>query len=406
MFDDEQAGLAVRVTAAGSKSYLCQFTVNGSKRRVPLGSCDAISLAAAREAAAGIMGERAKGNDVAAERKAVRAATKVKAAHDALTLAVLVDDWAKLHLAGKRPRYATEAVRAIKIGFPKFLNMPAAMIDRRMVVPVVDAMTTDRGPVMAARTVAYAKAAFQWALKRGSLTVNPFMALPVVPTEKRDRVLTDDELLAVWKASDPSTTYGAIVRFLILTGQRREEAAGATWEEISPDLTTWTIPASRAKNGAAHVVPLSAPVRVLLESRHRADGVLFPGRDGVFNGWSASKVRLDTAITEARKKAIAASGGAPATVQPMPDWRVHDLRRTMATGLQRLGVRLEVTEAVLNHVSGSRAGIVGVYQRHDYATEKRAALDAWGQHVVALVEGGAAAGNVVKLAGSGRNRRG
>ena len=141
-----------------------------------------------------------------------------------------------------------------------------------------------------------------------------------------------------------------------------------TWNEIAGDLSTWTLPANRAKNDAAHLVPLSSQAQALLHVAPRVSGtdLVFPGRNGPFNGFSKAKESLDEA-----------SG--------VKDWRLHDLRRTMATGLQKLGVRLEVTEAVLNHVSGSRAGIVGVYQRHHWAEEKRAALAAWGAHVGAIV---------------------
>ena len=385
VFDDDQAGLAVRVTAAGSKVYLCQYTMNGTKRRVPLGNCRALSLAAAREAAAGIMGDRAKGKDVAAERKEAAAAAAVKAAHDAFTLRVLVETWERLHLAGKRQSYAIEAPRAIRAGFADCLALPAAAIDRPMVVRVLDTMTAQRGPTMAGRTVQYANACYQWAMRRGTLTANPFESLPLAPRVKRDRVLTDDELAAIWRAADPTTTHGAIVRTLILTGQRREEVGALAWDELSPDVTAWTLPGARSKNGAPHVVPLSAPVRALLEARPRVGALVFGGRSatGGFNGWALRKARLDAACG-------------------VTGWRLHDLRRTMATGLQRLGVRLEVTEAVLNHVAGSRAGIVGVYQRHDYAAEKRAALDAWAAHVLAVVEGRAVGGNVVALTPKGR----
>lgn len=351
VFDDEQRGLAIRVTASGSKTYLAQYTIEGRKRRVPLGSCSGLSLAAARAAAAGIMGERAKGNDVAAERKEAASLARVRDEREKLTLAVLVDTWSDLHLVNKRPRYATEAVRAIRNAFPRLLNSPAAAVDRQDVVRVLDELNRQGRGAMASRTVAYGKACYSWAIKRGSLKENPFSALPVAPIERRDRVLTDDELAAIWKASDPRTSHGAMVRFLMLTGQRREEVAGATWEEVSPDLSSWTLPAKRAKNGVTHIVPLSQPARELLASLPRGGDLIFPGRSGVFNGWSKCKERLD-----------AAAG--------VHDWRLHDLRRTLATGLQRLGVRLEVTEAVLNHTSGSRTGIVGVYQRHDWASEK------------------------------------
>jgi integrase len=231
---------------------------------------------------------------------------------------------------------------------------------------------------MAARTAAYGNAAYGWAVKRGAIEGNPFLNLPVAPTLKRERVLTDDEIAGIWRATDGAGPFNGIVRLLLLTGQRREEVAGMTWAELSDDLSTWTIPASRAKNGATHIVPLSAPAQDLLRGVPRSGELVFPGLRGTFNGFSPAKATLDTK-----------SG--------VTNWRLHDLRRTMATGLQRLGVRLEVTEQVLNHVSGSRAGIVGVYQRHDFASEKRAALDAWGAHVLAVVEGRAAMGNVVTL---------
>lgn len=366
-FDDVQQGLAVRVTAGGSKTYLVQYTIGGQKRRVPLGACNALSLAAAREAAQGIMGDVAKGTDVAAQRKATAAAAKLKEARDRLTLSVLVEEWARLHLAGKRPKYAAEAVRALRVAFGKCFDQPADALDRRAVVRVIDGLTAAGSVAMAVRTAAYGKACYQWAVKRGSLTDNPFTALPVASVEKRDRVLTDEELVKIWNAAGSETAFGAIVRTLVLTGQRRDEVGCMTWGEVSPDLATWTIPAARAKNGSIHLVPLSRPVADLLTAQpRRADtDLVFPGRAGAFNGYSKCKERLD-----------AASGA--------KDWRLHDLRRTLATGMQRLGVRLEVTEAILNHVAGSRAGIVGVYQRHNFADEKRAALNAWADHVVQI----------------------
>jgi integrase len=216
-------------------------------------------------------------------------------------------------------------------------------------------------------------------MKRGAVPSNPFADLPMPSSIiKRERVLSDEEAGVIWRAAGEALLpYGAIVRLLMLTGQRREEVAGMTWAELSEDLATWTIPATRTKNGIPHLVPLSRPARDLLHAL-RSDGpgdvrarlaLVFPGERGTpFSGWSKAKSALDTA-----------SG--------VSAWWLHDLRRTLATGLQRLGVRLEVTEAVLNHLSGSRAGVVGIYQRHDWAEEKRAALDAWSAHLLAAAEG-------------------
>ena len=364
VFDDEQTGLGVRVTAGGGKSYLAQYRHVGEKRRLPLGSCSAISLADARNAARAIMGDVAKGLDPASDRKR-------KAAHDSLTLEALVGRWETLNLAGKRERYAREAVRALRYAFASHLKTPAAELSRAAVVRVIDRMANDGKAAMASRTAAYGRACYQWALKRGSLSTNPFHTLPLTAVTKRDRVLTDDELMAIWRGTERPGSFNAIVRMLILTGQRRAEVAGMTRGDVAADLSAWTIPSAVAKNGVAHLVPLSNQAQAILHAAPNAEGggLVFPGLRGPFNGFSKAKEALDKA-----------SG--------IKDWRLHDLRRTLATGLQKLGVRLEVVEAVLGHVSGSRAGIVGIYQRHDWAEEKRAALNVWGAHVAALVEGG------------------
>jgi len=413
IFDDEQRGLAVRVTASGSRTYLSQYTLHGQKCRIPLGACSALSLASAREAAASIMGDVAKGRNPAAERKAAAAAERAKRNRDRLTLRVLIDDWNRLHLAERRPSYAAEAVRALHAAFADALDSAAEDLDRAAVVRALDALTrrrrkaangTDKpkGAAMTGRTAAYGRAAFSWAVKRGAVAANPFADLPVAKSiAKRERVLSDDEIAEIWRAAGKvAAPYGAIVRLLILTGQRRGEVAGMNWGELADDLATWTMPGQRTKNGAPHMVPLSGAARDLLRALlpegdndahraiedRRAKGLLaLPGALGTpFAGWSKSKAALDKAVMDARAKAAADAGTSAA---PLVPWSVHDLRRTVATGLQRLGVRLEVTEAVLNHISGSRGGIIGVYQRHDWAGEKRAALDAWAAHVIAAAAG-------------------
>ncbi|TWB22152.1 site-specific recombinase XerD [Nitrospirillum amazonense] len=402
-FDEVQRGLAVRVTAGSSKTYLCQYTLAGAKKRVPLGAVDAISLAAAREAVQAILGEVAKGNDPAANRKAAAAAVKAQKAHEALTLDVLIAEWHRLGLAANKPAYAAEAVRALRKAYADHLAKPAADIDRKLVLKVHDKMVAAGKGTTAARVVAYGKACYSWANKRGTLSLNPFLGQPVQAPKERDRVLSNSELAEIWAQAGADTTFGAIIRMLMLTGQRRDEVAGMTWDELAPDLATWTLPADRVKNSTPHLVPLPAPARELIAAQPRLvrkageDDFVFPGRVGQFSGWSRCKERLDAAINAARVKASEEAGEDPALVKPMAPWVLHDLRRTLATGLQRLGVRLEVTEAVLNHTSGSRSGIVGVYQRHDWREEKAAALEAWAAHVAAVVTGQAVAGNVVKL---------
>jgi integrase len=288
-----------------------------------------------------------------------------------------------LHLSNRRERYRSEAVRALRHAFGKAWDRPADALDRAAVVRSLDAIAKAGHGAIAARTAAYGRACFSWHAKRGAVTSNPFATLPAFgPRVSRERVLSDLELAAVWHAAEAIPgSFGRIVQLLILTGARRSEVAGMLWSELDADLETWSIGRDRMKAGAVHVVPLSPQARTLLSEIDRGDGLVLPGdRPGrPVGGWSKGKAALDRATS-------------------VEGWTLHDLRRTVATGLQRLGVRLEVTEAVLGHTSGSRAGIVGVYQRHDWQTEKRGALDAWGRHVEAIVNGEGATENVVKLA--------
>ena len=424
VFDDAQRGLPVRVTASGGRTFLCQYTLHGHKWRVPLGACSAVALSKAREAAAAVMGDVAKGVNPAIERKEAAAAERARRVRNRLTLRVLIEDWNRLHLAHRRPSYAAEAVRALHYAFADHLDDAAEDFDRAAIIRALDALTRRRkrkdsdgagkrkGAAMTGRTAAYGRAAYAWAVKRGAVRANPFAALPIDKSiAKRERVLSDAELAEIWHAvSGAPSPYGTIIRLLILTGQRRGEVAGIIWSEISEDLTTWTLPGGRAKNGVENRIPLSAPSRDLLRAllpddaseakrvlreRRANGGLVLPGAVATpFTGWAKAKRALDKAIVSARAKTAAVGDERPA---PLVPFSIHDLRRTVATGLQRLGVRLEVTEAVLNHVSGSRGGIAGVYQRHDWAAEKRAALDAWAAHVLTAAQGHTELPNVVKL---------
>ena len=207
-------------------------------------------------------------------------------------------------------------------------------------------------------------------------------------------MLEDAELVRLWHASAGlAPQWRDFLRMLVLTGQRRSEVSDMAWAEVAADGRTWTIPPARAKNGVAHDVPLASAVMDLLAGRPRimdVNWIFSDGRKNAPSGFGGMKADLDHLVREPNAE------GKP-TLPALPRWTLHDLRRTLATGLQRLGVRLEVTEAVLNHTSGSRAGIVGVYQRHTWSAEKRTALEAWAAHVIALVGRTPAASNVASL---------
>jgi integrase len=229
---------------------------------------------------------------------------------------------------------------------------------------------------------------------------------PPASVVSRDRVLSDSELvLAMRAAQSLPSPIGPMFEVLFLTGQRRDEVASMRWEELDREAALWTLPRARTKNGEANLVPLSGMTLAALNRAAAQNGNKpeWPRSGFVFtttgfvpvSGHSKAKGKLDAAML-----AIAAHDAQEASQEPpeaIAHWRLHDARRTLATGLQRLGVRFEVTEAVLNHVSGSRSGVAGVYQRHGWGPEKRAALGKWAGHVEGLLSPSLDRSNVVEL---------
>ena len=395
VFDDSLPGLAVRITANGGKFFLAQYTVAGRRRRVPIGRWGAVTLKAARQAARGILGDVAKGQDVAAVRTTERKRIASEAAADKLTLSTLLDDWDRLALAQQRDSYRKEAVRAIKAAFPGHLDRRADALTRADALATLDAMAKAGKATMAGRTLAYARACYTWAIKRGRLPSNPFLALPIGSgTVSRDRVLTDGEVALIWQAAgEIGHPFGPLVRLLLLTAQRRDEVGAMRWSELSEDRVTWTIPKERAKNGKAHVVHLAPAARAILAGVPRfvwaeGDGkAQLPPPDLVFtvtgktpvSGYSNAKDSLDARIAKARAKA-AADVGQPVP-PPLPAWRMHDFRRTAVTWMAGHGVAPHVADRLLNHVAGTISGVAAVYQRQQFLAEREAALEAWAVHV-------------------------
>ena len=222
---------------------------------------------------------------------------------------------------------------------------------------------------------------FRWAVSRRDIPSSPMEGMETPPAVKpRERWLSDTELARVWlQAPHCHKAFGPIVRLLIATGQRREEITGLHWDELHQDERELRLGGVRTKNGEPTTVPLNELAVAELDRVAKGDrwpkrGRVFPTSTGAaFTGHAKGKMTLD--------KRVAQDGGGD-----VPPWRLHDLRRTLATGFQRLGVRFEVTEAVLNHVGGSRSGVAGVYQRHDWKPEKRAAVALWNDHLLACIK--------------------
>lgn len=376
LWDEGIKGFGARRTKGGGVSYVLQFRMGGREantRRYTIGSHGSPwTPTIAREEAQRLLVLIAQGIDpVELERQRRREAID-------LAFSNYADRFEK-SCVGKG--WKVLVARSFRIHIKPVLGKkPLPKITRSDVVAVLDRMP--EGQIANRRNVfAVLRRMFRWAVSRGDIDRSPMEGMETPPAVKaRDRWLSDQELARVWKYA-PKThhCFGPIVRLLIVTGQRREEVSSLMWEELDQAERMWTLPGDRAKNGEPNCIPLNDLAILVLDTV--AGKPVWPKRGEVFatatgrgfTGYHKGKEKLD--------KLIAEDGG-----EPMRPWRLHDLRRTLATGFQRLGVRFEVTEAVLNHVGGSRSGVAGIYQRHDWKDEKREALNLWSEHFATALE--------------------
>jgi integrase len=398
-WDTEVSGFGVRATGAG-RTYFIRYRV-GSGRTAPrkdytIGRHGAPwTVEQARTEATVILGKVNSGQDPQAEKVSKRKPDTERSFE---------------HVAGKfierhvdrnlRPSTVRDYRNVInKTLVPEWTGKHVADISRADVRDLIDGIE-DRAPVMARLVFAVARKLFAFAVERDYLSDNPCIGLSAPPAPKaRERILTDAELLLVWKASaDLPFPYDLAIRALILTAQRRSEVSAMRMEELDFNRAEWIIPGEKAKNGKAHVVDLSPEALTVLaeaiadpddptEDRPREGSYIFgvtganpPGQ------WGKMKSKLDALVAELARKDEA---------EPPAPWRIHDMRRTAASGMAALGYGPQVIERVINHTSGATGGLVGVYQRFDYRGERKAALEAWGRHVAALVK--PTLGNVVEM---------
>ncbi len=390
--DGKVTGLYLVLQPSGAKSWALRYRANGIPRKLTIGPYPAVGLATARRRAQEALGDVAGGKDPAAAKKAVREAAKAERADDDRRVAriaeLFIDRYVKR--SGKvGAGWAAEIERYLKVEIiPHIGAKRIGDVTRNDVLTILDGIVDRGSPVTANRVLAVLRKLFNWAADvRGLIVVSPCKGISAPTAESsRDRVLSDDEIRAAWAGFDAvGGPMAAIAKILLLTGARCAEIAEARWSELNLAARTLTISKERSKNGVALEIPLSDMALEIITGLPRIEGR--PGY--LFTATGLKPVSNLKRLREALRRA------ADGEVSSAPT--LHDLRRTVATGLQKLGVRLEVTEAVLNHVSGSRKGIVGVYQRHEYGAEKRAALDAWTRRLGAIVSG-APAENVVELA--------
>jgi integrase len=373
LWDDEIRGFGLRVTPKGSRSYILQYRMGGREARTCRytigGHGSPWTPDLARKEAQRLLVMVRQGTDpVQANKERRRQAVE-------LAFDLYVDSFIDLYLKKRWKQWKLGAGVLRREAVPVLRSKALPRIVRSDLNPIWDAL--QNRPAVARLTHATLRKLFRWAVSRGDVDRSPLEGVEAPPpVPSRERVLSDEELSLVWRGSDElGRPFAQFIKLLILTGQRREEVASISWDELDQQEASWTIPSTRTKNRNPNLVPLSpAALEIVSELAGAKEwpkrGYLLTttGRTPV-SGFTKPKRRLDDLMaTELGDR--------------FDHWRLHDLRRTLATGLQRLGVRFEVTEAVLNHVSGSRGSIAGVYQRYNWAAEKKAALDAWANHVL------------------------
>jgi integrase len=368
-FDSVLPGFCLRVSSTGARSYCCTYRVNRKFVRQTIGPISRIGLAQARAKARQIYAVAEEGRDPRIERRAA-VADAIKA--DADTYAGAVENFIQVYAIGKKKnRSHTEQRRLLLKVNERWHSRPVSSITKREVSDALDEMVTEGKGYAANRTFTVLSTFFKWLDQRDRVPINIMakVAKPFDGEQPRTRVWSDAELKAIWKSADKLKGDEAIyLRLLLLLGQRRDEIAGMSWEELDLEQGTWTLPATRAKGKRNHTFPLPAIAGRLLRSVSIITPFVFPGRGnlGTHNAMAAS-ARL-------KRRVQKASG--------VEDFTFHDARRTFRTGLDKLKIPPHVKDECLNH---ARHGVGDVhYSRYDYLAEMRQAFEAWADHISGL----------------------
>jgi integrase len=357
-YDDDLPGFGVRIRAGGSRNYVVRYRQGGLERRHTVGSVSVLSVEGARKKARKVLVAVDEGRDPTIEKAAKRASAS-------LLFSSVAADYLEAKRSAMKPRTLVETTRYLNRDWKPLHGLPLGTVSRAIVSSHLREIAKKGGPT-ANRARSVLSAMYGWAIGEGLCETNPVDGTNK-PDEKRsrDRVLSDPELAAIWNEASDSD-FGRIVKLLMLTAQRRNEMGELRWSEVDMTGATATLSAERTKNARTHTIPLSADALEVLRSiPHRNErDLVFGDATGGFAGWSAAKARLDEKLGNA--------------VKP---WTLHDLRRTGATRMADSGVQPHVIEAVLNHVSGHKGGVAGVYNRSMYEPEKRAALNTLASYI-------------------------
>ncbi len=363
--DEKIPGFGIRVSPKGTKTFSLVYRFDARQRRLNLGRYPILSLSEARKAAQAALREVSLGTDPACE--------KEKHKNDDFEFKNFVDQFIEDY-AKRRNKSWRETQRLLEKEFVAFWGKrDLRSIEKRDVTKILDGIVKRGSPSLANHAFAAVRKLFNWAVERDFIEVSPCTGLRA-PSKfvKSDRVLSDAELIQVWHGADEmSYPYGRIVQLLILTGQRIGEVSSIEWNDIDTEDNVWNIPADRNKSGRFHRLPLSPQAFNIIKLIPRMhDVLLFParGRDTPVSGYSKWKRKIDD-------------------LSKVNDWKIHDIRRTVATGMARAKVQPFIVERVLNHRSGEISGVAEVYNRYSYADEMREALGQWGSFVQDFTDG-------------------
>jgi integrase len=362
-------GFGVRVTASGARAFILNYRLRGREHRFTIGAWpDWSALKAVREAR-NLRQRVDRGEDPLKDRAPIPAMKSVSS---------VIDDFMTRYVRNKeRPLRSADQIQSAfdRLVKPRIGKIGVYELRRSQVAEMLDKVEDEAGPVQADRVRAYLRKALSWYAERDDeFNLNAAfvrVGARANPKERaRTRVLSDDEIRIVWPLLSKAGTFGALLKTLLLTAQRRDEVANMAFKEIGAD-GIWTIPAERYKTKRSNHVPLSTAACAVIKAQPKIDGCdhVFPsGAKTAFSGFGKGKARLDKAVlSDMQKRAKKGT-----KVEPLPNWTLHDLRRTAKTLMARAGVRPDISERVLGHVI---AGVEGTYDRHSYADEKRDALE-------------------------------
>jgi integrase len=369
-WDQTLPGFGLKITPKGRKVFIVLYRAAGGGsrlRKYTIGPYGRITLHNARIEAQKVLAARLEGRDAATEKLEARRRLTADTVPEVIGL------YAKLHLSQRRS--GREVMQILQRNLVDRVGSRSVhSISKRDVIDLVNAVVDRGSPVAANKSLKVVKSFFNWCVGRAIVERSPCEGIRVPTVERaRDRVLTDSELAEVIRAARQlGGPYGAIVEILALTGQRRDEVARMSWDEVDLDRRIWALPATRTKNDRPHIVQLPGAAVAVIGAQPRAGGLVF-SRSGAtpVGDFSSQKRKLDE-------------------VCGVSHWRLHDLRRTMVSGMARLGVAPHVADKILNHVAGTISGVAAVYQRHEFLKERRDALERWGAYVEALLREGEA----------------